>query len=140
MQAIVEGDPPDLPSEGYSAQAQDFVRSCLNKNPHKRHTYPMLLAHPWIKALGKPETIAEDAEAEEAAAGDALADATGALNLNNPSGQVAEGDYDVAEWVKGVLERKKSGAGDGVGVKKPALHAAPLDSVSPVASPLAGPY
>ncbi|KAK4156751.1 kinase-like domain-containing protein [Chaetomidium leptoderma] len=138
LSAIVEGDPPDLPTEGYSAQAQDFVRSCLNKNPHKRHTYPMLLTHPWIKSLGKPETIAEDAEAEAAAADDALADATGALDLNHPSGLVAEGDYDVAEWVKSVLERKRRGLLRDGGLK-PALHAAPLDSVSPVGSPMAGP-
>jgi mitogen-activated protein kinase kinase len=99
----------------------------------------MLLAHPWIKSLGKPETITEEAEAEEAAADDNLADVTGRLNLNNPTGQVAEGDYEVAEWVKGVLARGKSGGGLGGGVKKPALHAAPLDSVSPAVSPLHGP-
>jgi len=102
----------------------------------------MLLSHPWIKALGKPETIAEDAEAEEAAADDELADAAGRINLNNPSGQIAEGDYEVAEWVKSVLERNKKGVGSALqadGVKKPALHAAPLDSVSPAVSPLAAP-
>ncbi|KAK4125220.1 kinase-like protein [Parathielavia appendiculata] len=135
LSAIVEGEPPNLPSEGYSAQAQDFVRCCLNKNPHKRHTYAMLLAHPWIKALGKPETIAENAEAEEAAADDELADATGSLSLNNPGGQIAEGDYEVADWVKGVLHRKKEGLLQDGG-KKPALHAAPLDSLSPAASPM----
>lgn len=138
LSAIVEGDPPGLPTEGYSALAQDFVRCCLNKNPHKRHTYPMLLTHPWIKTLGKPETIAEDAEAEAAAADDALADAAGELSLNNPTGQVAEGDYEVAEWVRDVLDRKRKGLlrDDG---KKPALHAAPLDTISPVGSPLVGP-
>jgi mitogen-activated protein kinase kinase len=133
-QAIVEGDPPDLPSEGYSAAAQDFVRSCLNKIPTKRHTYPMLLTHPWIKALGKPETISEDAEAEDAAAENELADATGSMSLNNPSGLVGEGDYEVAEWVRTVLERKRKGLLKDE-AKKPALHAAPLDSVSPVSSP-----
>ncbi|KAL2258826.1 hypothetical protein VTK26DRAFT_7703 [Humicola hyalothermophila] len=157
LSAIVEGEPPSIPADaGYSAAAHDFVRCCLNKVPAKRHTYPMLLAHPWIKALGKPETIAEDAEAEDAAAVDELADATGELSLNHPTGQIAEGDYEVAEWVKAVLERKRkkasaagvAGAGSGPGkdgaeaeaedVKKPALHAAPLDSVSPMASPLAG--
>ncbi|KAL2167975.1 hypothetical protein VTG60DRAFT_565 [Thermothelomyces hinnuleus] len=138
LNAIVEGDPPDLPSDGYSALAQDFVRCCLNKNPHKRHTYPMLLAHPWIKSLGKPETITEDAEAEAAAADDALADATGSLSLNNPSGQVHEGDYEVAEWVKAVLQRKRDGLLKEE-AKKPALHAAPLDTLSPMASPVAGP-
>ncbi|KAL2145536.1 hypothetical protein VTI28DRAFT_6928 [Corynascus sepedonium] len=138
LNAIVEGDPPDLPSEGYSALAQDFVRCCLNKNPHKRHTYPMLLAHSWIKQLGKPETIAEDAEAEEAAADDALADAAGSLSLNNPSGLVHEGDYEVAEWVRAVLQRKQEGLLK-EDAKKPALHAAPLDTVSPAVSPLAPP-
>ncbi|KAH6628257.1 kinase-like domain-containing protein [Chaetomium tenue] len=137
LSAIVEGDPPGLPTEGYSALAQDFVQSCLNKNPHKRHTYPMLLAHPWIKTLGKPETIAEDAEAEAAAADDALADAAGELSLNHPSGQVAEGDYEVAQWVRDVLERKRKGLLRDGGLK-PALHAAPLDTISPVGSPLAG--
>lgn len=98
----------------------------------------MLLSHPWIKALGKPETIAEDAEAEEAAADDDLANAAGALSLNNPSGRVAQGDYEVGAWVKDVLERKKSGLLPR-GAEKPALHAAPLNSVSPVGSPLAMP-
>ncbi|KAK4239750.1 kinase-like domain-containing protein [Achaetomium macrosporum] len=137
LNAIVEGDPPDLPSEGYSPLARDFVRSCLNKNPKKRHTYAMLLAHPWIKSLGKPETIAEDAEAEEAAADNELADAAGSLSLNNPSGLVGEGDYEVAEWVKSVLERQKEGLLQEQ-AEKPALHAAPLDSVSPAGSPLGG--
>jgi mitogen-activated protein kinase kinase len=114
------------------------VRCCLNKNPHKRHTYPMLLTHPWIKALGKPETIAEDAEAEAAAAEDELVDVTGRLSLNNPSGLVGEGDYEVAEWVRGVLDKKRVGLLRDE-AKKPALHAAPLDSVSPVASPMGGP-
>ncbi|KAL2016823.1 hypothetical protein VTK56DRAFT_2946 [Thermocarpiscus australiensis] len=136
LNAIVEGDPPDLPSEGYSAAAQDFVRSCLNKIPTKRHTYPMLLTHPWIKTLGRPETITEDADAEDAAADDELADATGSLSLNNPSGLIAEGDYEVAQWVRDVLERKRKGLLQDT-MQKPALHAAPLDSVSPAASPLA---
>ncbi|KAJ4298782.1 MAP kinase kinase Wis1 [Collariella sp. IMI 366227] len=141
LSAIVEGEP--LPSpQGYSPAAHDFVRNCLNKIPNKRHTYAMLLAHPWIKSLGKPETITEDAEAEEAAAaGDELADATGRMSLNNPGGVVADGDYEVAEWVRGVLERK--GQAESVGLKeekkKPALHAAPLDTISPAQSPLGGP-
>jgi mitogen-activated protein kinase kinase len=143
-QAIVEGDPPSLPPQGFSPAAHDFVRSCLAKNPHKRHTYPMLLAHPWLSSLGKPETIAEDAEAEAAvAAGDELADVTGALSLNHPSGRVAEGDYDVAEWVRGVLLRKKRGVlapgEEAGGLRKPALHAAPLGVASPVGSPLVAP-
>ncbi|KAK4178286.1 PaMKK3 MAPK kinase encoded by the PaMKK3 protein [Triangularia setosa] len=137
LSAIVEGDPPDLPSEGYSAAAKDFVRCCLNKIPTKRHTYPMLLQHPWIKALGKPETITEDAEAEDAAADDQLADAAGAMSIATPSGHVGQGDYEVAEWVNSVLDRKKKGLLNDLG-NKPALHAAPLDAVSPAGSPMIG--
>ncbi|KAK5656359.1 hypothetical protein OQA88_4739 [Cercophora sp. LCS_1] len=129
LSAIVEGDPPDLPSEGYTPAAQDFVRSCLNKIPTKRHTYPMLLTHPWITALSKPATITENAEAEDAAADDDLADATGSLDLNGVAG-----DSEVATWVNGVLDRKRKGLIKGAS-DKPALHAAPL-GVSPAASPL----
>ncbi|KAK0737436.1 kinase-like domain-containing protein, partial [Apiosordaria backusii] len=135
LSAIVEGDPPDLPSDGYSAAAKDFVRCCLNKIPAKRHTYPMLLQHAWIKSLGKPETIAEDAEAEDAAADDELVDATGAMSIATPSGHVGQGDYEVAEWVNSVLDRKKKGLLDD-SAEKPALHAAPLDTVSPAGSPM----
>jgi len=134
LSAIVEGDPPDLPVEGYSPVARDFVRSCLNKIPAKRHTYPMLLAHPWIKALSKPETITEDAEAEDAAADDDLANAAGALDLNGPT-NIIGGDYEVAEWVKDVLDRKRKGLLKGT-LEKPALHAAPLNGLSP--NPAAG--
>lgn len=94
----------------------------------------MLLAHPWMKPLGRPETITEDAEAEDAAAVDELVDATGSLSLSNSVGAVG-GDYEVAEWVNSVLERKRKGLLQEK-ADKPALHAAPLDSVSPVASPL----
>ncbi|KAJ0123039.1 MAP kinase kinase PBS2 [Diaporthe amygdali] len=129
LNAIVEGDPPDLPAEGYSAQARDFVKSCLNKNPKKRHTYPMLLLHPWIKSLSKPETITEEAEAESEAMDNDLADAAAKqLNINEGSG-----DSEVAEWVSEVMERKKKGL-QPPSAERPALHAAPLDSVSPAAS------
>jgi mitogen-activated protein kinase kinase len=94
----------------------------------------MLLTHPWIKSLSKPETIDEDVEAEDAAADDNLADAAGALNLSGPT-DGSGGDYEVAEWVNSVLERKRKGLLKGI-AEKPALHAAPLDSVSPVGSPM----
>ncbi len=130
VKAIVEGDPPDLPSEGYSAVARDFVKSCLNKNPTKRHTYPMLLQHPWINPLTHPNTIPEDAEAEDAAADDSLADATGALSLDGGD----DGDEEVAQWVRGVLEKKAKGQ-LAASAQKPALHTAPLDQLSPLSSP-----
>ncbi|POS81316.1 MAP kinase kinase PBS2 [Diaporthe helianthi] len=129
LNAIVEGDPPDLPAEGYSAQARDFVKSCLNKNPKKRHTYPMLLLHPWIKSLGKPETIAEEAEAESEATDNDLADAA-AKKLSIKEGS---GDDEVALWAQEAMERKKHGL-QPTSAERPALHAAPFDSVSPAAS------
>jgi len=94
----------------------------------------MLLAHPWIVGLSKPETITEDADAEDAAADDDLVDATGSLNLSGPTSSVG-GDYEVANWVQSVLERKRQGLLAGQ-AEKPALHAAPLDSTSPKGSPL----
>jgi mitogen-activated protein kinase kinase len=93
----------------------------------------MLLTHPWIKSLSKPETITEDAEAEDAAAGDELADATGALNLSGPT-DGSGGDYEVAAWVKSVLDRKQKGLLQDA-AEKPALHAAALDKVALAASP-----
>ncbi|KUI56088.1 Protein kinase wis1 [Cytospora mali] len=129
LSAIVEGEPPDLPAEGYSAQARDFVKSCLNKNPKKRHTYPMLLAHPWIKSLSKPETIAEEAEAEVEATDNELADAA-AKHLSINEGL---GDSEVAAWANDVMDRKKKGL-EPASIERPALHAAPLDSVSPAGS------
>ncbi|KAK7734716.1 MAP kinase kinase Wis1 [Cytospora paraplurivora] len=126
LSAIVEGDPPGLPEEGYSDQARDFVKSCLNKNPKMRHTYPMLLQHPWIKTLSKPETIAEEAEAEVEATDNELADAAAKqLSINE-----GLGDAEVAAWANDVLDRKRKGL-QPASIERPALHAAPLDSVSP---------
>ena len=90
----------------------------------------MLLMHPWIKSLGRPETIAEEVEAEEKAADDQLADVTGTLDINSNGPINDHGDREVAEWVTNVLDRKHKGLLPGQ-VEKPALHAAPLDQVSP---------
>jgi mitogen-activated protein kinase kinase len=95
--------------------ARDFVRGCLNKIPNLRPTYSMLLEHPWLASLSKPHSISEE-DGETAST-----DHTGTE------------DPEVAEWVKTAIERKKNGLmGES---KKPALHAAPLDTVSPAASP-----
>lgn len=53
LNAIVNGDPPELPKT-YSQEAQDFVRSCLNKNADLRPTYNMMLRHPWLSVLLQP--------------------------------------------------------------------------------------
>jgi mitogen-activated protein kinase kinase len=85
----------------------------------------MLLKHPWLKSLAQPQTITEEAEEGEEA--DQVAEAVGKIELNPTAG-----DPEVAEWVNSVLkgnstdpERRPS---------RPALHAAPLDSVSPNAA------
>merc|ERR1711939_1254085 len=64
LSAIVNGDPPDLPKDGYSDAARNFVHGCLNKIPKLRPTYAMLLQHVWLAPLAKPEAIMEEEEDE----------------------------------------------------------------------------
>jgi mitogen-activated protein kinase kinase len=106
--------------------ARDFVSGCLNKIPKLRPTYSMLLQHGWLAGLSKPATISEEDE-EAAEAGESVGG-------NVSFGSSGTEDEEVAAWVKNAIDRKKKGL-MGFGVK-PALHAAPLDSVSPAASPL----
>ena len=120
IKAIVDGEPPDLPEEGFSPLARDFVRGCLNKIPKLRPTYGMLLQHGWLAPLSKPTTITEEDEDAEEGGSDHV-------------GKSGTEDEEVAAWVKNALERKKSGLmGEST---KPALHAAPLDSMSPASTP-----
>ncbi|KAI9766922.1 MAG: hypothetical protein M1840_006219 [Geoglossum simile] len=115
LSAIVDGDPPDLPRGEFSEAARDFVRGCLNKIPKLRPTYAMLLRHAWLSELMKPPAIFETDEDGE----------TDTPSECSPDGTV---DKEVAEWVVSAIERRKSGL---MGKKeKPALHAAPLDSMS----------
>ena len=116
MQAIVEGDPPDLPKDTFSEDAHDFVRGCLNKIPKLRLTYAMLLRHPWLGQLLKPPTITEEDETE------------GTPTPGTNATDIEVVDKEVADWVKQQMEKRKSGA---MAKKaKPALHAAPLDATS----------
>ncbi|KAK2057951.1 kinase-like protein [Colletotrichum caudatum] len=128
LSAIVEGEPPGLPDEGYSSTAHDFVRKCLNKIPKDRPTYAALLQHPWMAPFSKIETIAE--EVEEGDEAEAVAETVGKMSLSSGTE-----DEEVAKWVKSVLERKRSGLV--APAARPALHAVPLDSVSPSPNPLA---
>lgn len=112
IKAIVDGEPPDLPEDGYSLMARDFVRGCLHKIPKLRPTYGMLLEHPWLATAPESEPVT--------------------VTEGEPIGVE---DKEVADWVKNALERKRTGL---MGVSlKPALHAAPLDTVTPTASPSA---
>ena len=47
LTAIVHGDPPELPDEGYSDDAKDFVARCLHRVPEMRATYAELLVRPY---------------------------------------------------------------------------------------------
>ncbi|KAI2611855.1 kinase-like protein [Hypoxylon sp. NC1633] len=134
LSAIVEGAPPDLPDR-YSEAARTFVHGCLNKVPKLRPTYQALLASEWLADLTKPETITEeDEEADEnEASAEALAGAAGKLDLSHSTTE----DGEVAAWVNEVLQKKETGQyGEAAG--QPALHHAPLDAVSPMASPNIG--
>lgn len=114
--------------------AKDFVRGCTNKIPAKRPTYAALLQHPWLASLSKPITIAEVAEEEEEGeAADKVAEQVGRISLHSGTE-----DDEVADWVKGVLLKKATtaAAASSSSSGRPALHAAPLDSVSPLASPV----
>jgi mitogen-activated protein kinase kinase len=135
LKAIVDGEPPDLPNEGFSDAARDFVRGCLNKVPGLRPTYAMLLQHAWLAPLVRPETILEADEDEEA-------EADGQTNeiLESKSAHSPVVDSDVADWVKEQLEKKKNGTlGKGGKAAKPALHAAPLDAVGSPQQEVKGP-
>lgn len=48
LQAIVHGDPPQLPAEAYSDVARAFVAGCLEKVPERRFTYAQMARHPWL--------------------------------------------------------------------------------------------
>jgi mitogen-activated protein kinase kinase len=118
----VDGEPPDLPADGYSPLARDFVRGCLNKIPKLRPTYSMLLAHGWLASLSKPTTISEEDEE--------LAESLGAVEL------ASEGGMDSGAGGENTYDKEKR-SGKMASATKPALHAAPLDSISPAASPAA---
>ena len=129
IQAIVDGDPPDLPADTFSEASRDFVAGCLNKIPKLRPTYPMLLQHAWLAPLVKPATIMEeDEEAAEAAA-------NGAIPAQTEAEAQGFVDKEVGEWAIGALDRRKRGV---MGkAAKPALHAAPLDQTVGMGSPQA---
>lgn len=138
LSAIVDGEPPDLPAEGFSEAARNFVSGCLNKIPNLRPTYAMLLQHIWLAPLVKPPTITEEDEEEaeveaEVAAAAAVIDGTDqaahAISQGSPEPVEVVFDKEVADWVKDAIEKRKTGI-VGKGAQKPALHAAPLDAMS----------
>src|SRR5690349_11322551 len=106
-QAIVDGDPPDLPKEGFSQVARDFVRGCLHKTPKLRPTYSMLLQHPWLAGLSKPAVITEDEEMTDAPGDVDITNISSRCDLTVPGEPIY--DLEVAEWVRSAMERKAAG-------------------------------
>jgi mitogen-activated protein kinase kinase len=86
----------------------------------------MLLQHAWLAPLAKPETITEEDEDEVVAATEAEA-GEAAGDQGAPEAIEAVFDQEVADWVKGAIDRRKKGTMKRA--EKPALHAAPLDAV-----------
>lgn len=129
----MDGDPPGLPSTGYSEPARAFVSSCLHKTPKMRPTYAMLMRHAWLSPLLKPPTISEADElggeslSQQTAQAALDGDASG--KQNGPQPPVPEtADKEVAAWVQSALQKKLSGKLGSS--EKPALHAAPLDQMA----------
>ena len=140
IQAIVDGDPPDLPKHGFSDTARDFVRGCLNKIANLRPTYAMLLQHSWLAPFSKPTTITEeDEEMDSNPVSESGNSSDG--EARSPTSEKSEGDMgktlklpddvvdpEVAEWVLQALEKRR--LGKLAKAEKPALHAAPFDAVA----------
>ncbi|KAF3926970.1 PAK-2p27 [Dactylellina cionopaga] len=127
LSAIVDGPPPDLPEEGFSPQARDFVRRTLHKTPKMRPTYAALLQHPWLGEMQTNQTIAEEDEDEE--------DGQATPQVEQPPAPVTRGFPEVSEWVITQLKKREEKLREGGkwGSAKPALHSVALDKVvSPV--------
>lgn len=125
-QAIVKGEPPQLPDEGYSDEAKDFVRSCLNKNASLRPSYARLLRHPWLAPLMEPPS-SEQGNVSQALSDSPLQSSNPILSADYPAYPAHEVvDKEVSDWVRGCIE----GLINSGSIKaRPALHAVALDAV-----------
>ncbi|KAJ5491283.1 MAP kinase kinase PBS2 [Penicillium diatomitis] len=119
LHAIVHGDPPTLPAEGFSEEAHAFVGACLDKIPKNRPSYNMLLRHPWLSPLMQPPT--------ESASEDIASEPSESPTRLSPPSNLTE-DKEVAEWVIKQLARRNGG--ELQISEKPALHAVALDKVA----------
>ncbi|KAL1957489.1 hypothetical protein VTO42DRAFT_5952 [Malbranchea cinnamomea] len=124
LNAIVKGDPPQLPDEGYSDEAKDFVNSCLNKNPSLRPSYARLLRHPWLAPLMEPPS--EQGSASKPLSGAPASESSPSIADYPTSPPVEIEDKEVADWVRDGLDRLMNGGQKKV---RPPLHAVPLDAV-----------
>ncbi|KAJ6093878.1 hypothetical protein N7467_002723 [Penicillium canescens] len=119
LHAIVHGDPPTLPAEGYSEEAHAFVRACLDKNPNSRPSYNMLLRHPWLAPLMQPPTESADEHAPSDVHDDSGSSENGSSAMTE--------DKEAAEWVNKQIKLREDGLLRVT--EKPALHAVALDKV-----------
>lgn len=82
----------------------------------------MLLEHVWLAPMIKPGTITEEDE-EAAERGEEI------VEQETTPLHTTAGDEEVAAWCVSAIERRRAGKmGKSI---QPALHAAPLDAVSP---------
>ncbi|KAK6346237.1 hypothetical protein TWF730_010566 [Orbilia blumenaviensis] len=129
LSAIVDGPPPDLPDEGFSPQARDFVRRTLHKIPKMRPTYAALLQHPWLSEMQvTTQTITEEEEPEEG-------EEAPSVEQQQPATPLTSGFPEVRDWVVSQLRKREEKLREGGrwGGAKPALHSVALDKVvSPV--------
>ncbi|EEH50563.1 STE/STE7 protein kinase [Paracoccidioides brasiliensis Pb18] len=143
LNAIVHGDPPELPEEGYSAEAKDFVQGCLNKIAALRPSYDLLLLHPWLSSLIQLPYYHHPSRRHRTTDGDNSADGVGMdmdIDMDMDIGIGANvdpskctstpletADGEVAAWVIDALDRRARGV---MGkLERPALHAVALDAV-----------
>ncbi|CAL5866859.1 uncharacterized protein PFLUO_LOCUS1070 [Penicillium psychrofluorescens] len=110
LHAIVHGDPPTLPSTGYSEDAHNFIRACLDKNPKNRPSYSILIRHPWLASLMQPPTEPEQ-------------------QSESVDASTTTEDKEVADWVQKQMELRAQKLRPDA--EKPALHAVALDKVVP---------
>uniref|UniRef100_A0A7S2ZW78 Protein kinase domain-containing protein n=1 Tax=Rhodosorus marinus TaxID=101924 RepID=A0A7S2ZW78_9RHOD len=59
MYLITTSEPPRLPAGRWSAEFNDFLAHCLQKNPRRRATASALLAHPFLKKACSQEDMAD---------------------------------------------------------------------------------
>ena len=52
VQTIIESEAPSLPPGRYLREFEEFVGSCLHKDPHKRLSAEMLLGSRWLQQNG----------------------------------------------------------------------------------------
>ncbi|SGZ56269.1 CIC11C00000000609 [Sungouiella intermedia] len=103
LKAIVDGEPPRLDEKIFSKPAQQFVRSCLNKNADFRPLYDLLLQSPWLQEFkGVDPHMAEVVTKQlEAIKNDAPKGSRSSASSNVAIAGMAKGRENVQSLLKG---------------------------------------